>query len=180
MATKLTPPVNRTDHVKGPASASVELVEYGDFECPHCAAAYPIVKEIESVFGKSLKFGFRHFPLREVHPYAEIAAVAAEAAGRQNKFWNMHDMIYEHQSELDVQALLQFAEDLNLDIVQFEKDMRNGELIEKVEADFESGIRSGVNGTPSFFINGFRYNGAYDFDSLASAIRHATTAGHFH
>jgi protein-disulfide isomerase len=175
---KLTPPVNDKDHVSGPQNALVELVEYGDYQCPHCGAAHPVVKAIMKAYGKDLKFVFRNFPLSEAHPYAEAAALAAEAAGKQKKFWEMHDMIYEHQNILDGRALLEFASALGLDMKKFEKDITDSRIAEKVSSDFESGMRSGVNGTPSFFINGLKYNGSYDFESLAGSIEALMGAGH--
>jgi protein-disulfide isomerase len=167
---QLTPPVSKTDHVKGPNKAAVELVEYGDYQCPHCGAAHPVVKAIEKAYGKDLKFVFRNFPLSESHPYAEVAAMAAEAADRQDKFWQMHDMIFEHQRELSPDSLLVFAKSLKMNVAKLKKDMEDEKIAEKIELDFESGVRSGVNGTPGFFINGDRYNGFYDFKSMADTI----------
>ena len=167
---RLIPPVNENDHIKGPYNAGIELVEYGDYQCPHCAAAHPLVKAIERTYSNHLKFVFRHFPLSEVHPYAEAAALAAEAASRQEKFWQMHDMIFENQPSLSIGSLLDFAEALDLDMRKFERDIKEQEIAAKVEADFLSGMRSGVNGTPSFFINGQKYNGIYDFNSMAGVI----------
>jgi protein-disulfide isomerase len=170
MAGKLTPPVNKNDHIHGPHNAATELVQYGDFQCPHCGMAYPVVKEILKAFQGQIKFIFRHFPLSNVHEYAVPAAIAAEAAGRQKKFWEMHDVIYENQSELSNHALAEWAAEIGLDMVAFKRDIKDDALLEKVENDFESGVRSGVNGTPSFFINGYKYNGDYGFDSLFKAI----------
>ena len=148
----------------------VELVEFGDYQCPHCGAAHPILKQIRKDFGKKLKFVFRHFPLSNVHEYALPAALAAEAAAKQHKFWEMHDMIFEHQAQLDGYALLDFALELRLNIPLFKMDIQDPALAEKVERDFESGVRSGVNGTPSFFINGYKYNGNYDYPSMATEL----------
>jgi protein-disulfide isomerase len=167
---KLKPPVSAEDHIQGEADAAILLVEYGDFQCPHCGAAYPIVKKIEQKFKGKLALVFRHFPLAEVHPYAQAAAVASEAAASQGRFWEMHALIFEYQSRLSPAALLHHAKTLELDMERFEKDIQDPALFEKVEADFESGIVSGVNGTPSFFINGVKYNDSYDFDSIAHAI----------
>ena len=175
---KLTPPINKNDHVQGPANSVVTLVEYGDYQCPHCGAAFPIVKQIQKAFVKSLRFAFRHFPLSNVHEYAFAAAVAAEAAGRQGKFWEMHDMIFERQSLLNEYALLDFAMEVGLKIPAFKMDLQDPKLREKVETDFESGVRSGVNGTPSFFINGDKYNGPYDYASLASAVEEEMRLSH--
>ena len=167
---KLKPPVSEQDHMKGDPHAPVILVEYGDFQCPHCGAAHPILKEIEKKFSDNIAFIFRHFPLSESHPMALPAAISAEAAANQGRFWQMHDLIFENQYRLSPQTLLALAEALKLDMKTFQKDMRNPTLSEKVEANFESGILSGVNGTPSFYINGTKFNGSYDFQSLSHAI----------
>jgi protein-disulfide isomerase len=172
---KLIPPVNTADHIKGNPDSAVILVEYGDFQCPHCGAAHPIVKKIEESFQGKLAFVFRHFPLAESHPYAQAAAVASEAASIQGKFWQMHELIYDNQSKLGLEMLLQLAEHLKLDMKRFQHDFKDPKLFEKVEADFESGIKSGVNGTPSFYVNAIKYNGPYDFDSLSRAISNAMT-----
>lgn len=159
---KLKPAVNDTDHVQGNAHAAIELVEYGDYECPHCGRAYPIIKSIQKKLGDKLKFVFRNFPLAEIHPHATNAAVATEAAAVQNKFWEMHDIIYEHQSRLDDEDLIGYAKQIGLNVKQFETDFEKENTQQKVEDDFESGVRSGVNGTPSFFINGEKYNESWD------------------
>ena len=166
----LTPPVNENDHVRGLPNARITLVEYGDFQCTTCASAYPEVREVQKVLGKELRFVFRHFPMSNIHELAFSAAVAAEAAGRQNKFWQMHDMIFERQILLSEYALLEFAEDLGLNMKTFRNDLEDNSLAEKVEYDFESGVMSGVNGTPSFYINGYKYNGPPDYSSLLNAI----------
>jgi protein-disulfide isomerase len=166
----LKPPVNNSDHIKGNPNAPVQLVEYGDFQCPHCGAAHPILKEIEKHFGDKLSFVFRHFPLSESHPMAFAAAVASEAAGRQEKFWEMHDLIYENQQKLSHATLLSLAIGLKMDSDTFQKDMRQQALTDKVESDFESGIVSGVNGTPTFYINGFQHYGTFEYHVLVNAI----------
>jgi len=169
---KLRTPVGPHDHIIGKTSAEITLVEYGDYECSHCGHAYPLIKKLTRDFSNDLLFVFRNFPLQQSHPYAMIAAQAAEAAGVQNKFWEMHDLIYEHQDELDESNLSYFAETLNLDMDKFENDLQSQNVISKIESDFESGIRSGVNGTPTFFINDKRldsYDGTYE--SLADAVR---------
>jgi len=155
----LKPAIDNNDHFQGDEKASIEIVEFGDYQCPHCGAAYPIVKEIQDTFGEQIKFVFRNFPLSESHQYAQIAAVYAEAAALQNKFWEMHDAIYERQSYLSEDFLKTLAKELDLDIDQFEVDLESYLVKEKVENDFESGIRSGVNGTPTFFVNGERFDG---------------------
>jgi protein-disulfide isomerase len=155
----LKPTVSNTDHTQGNSKADLVIVEYGDYQCPYCGAAYPVLKELMSQFGNQVKFVFRNFPLSEIHQYARPAALAAEAANLQGKFWEMHDAIYENQQELNENFLMKLAEKLNLNIPQFEKDLKSIELSEKIDADFESGIISGVNGTPSFFVNGKKFNG---------------------
>ncbi len=158
----LKPAVSSVDHIQGNASAGLELVEYGDYQCPFCGAAYPIIKKIQKNLGDDLKFVFRNFPLAEMHPNAFNAALAAEAAALQNKFWKMHDIIYENQDALSWDDLFAYAKSLGLDQERFKKDISKQEVVDKVENDFESGIRSGVNGTPSFYINGKKYNGDYE------------------
>jgi len=167
---KLKPPVSEQDHIKGDIHAPVVLVEYGDFQCPHCGAAFPIVNRIEEAYKKKLAFVFRHFPLAEAHPYAQAAAVASEAAANQGKFWQMHSLIFKNQNELGLEMLLALAESLKLDMKTFQHDFKDPKLFKKVEDNFESGIVSGVNGTPSFYINGAKYNDSYDYQSLSQAI----------
>lgn len=145
----------------GGSSAVVELVEYGDYQCPSCGMAYPVVKNIVEQFGDNLRFVFRNFPLSESHPFAFAAAVATEAADKQQHFWRMHDAIFEHQRELGDDLLPKLAASIGLDVEQFEEDMNDHTLSSKVSADFESGVRSGVNGTPTFFVNGERFDGDY-------------------
>ena len=175
---KLTPPVNKNDHVQGPPDAVITLVEYGDYQCPHCGAAFPIVKQIQNAFVKNLRLVFRHFPLANVHEYAFPAAIAAEAAGRQGKFWQMHDIIFERQSWLSQNAFLEFAKEIGLKIPTFKTDLQDPTLEQKVEEDFESGVRSGVNGTPSFFINGHKHNGPFDYNTLFWAIEEEMRISH--
>ena len=170
---RLTVPVGPRDHAQGPPTAPVTLLEYGDYECPYCGAAYPIVKHIQQQLGDQLRFVFRNFPLSTVHPHAQQAAEAAEAAGAQGKFWEMHDTLYEHQQALDDTYLLQYARSLHLDLPRFERDLLTHTFAERVREDFSSGMRSGVNGTPTFFINGLRHDGAYDLETLLAAIMRA-------
>jgi len=170
---QLSPPVGERDHIVGPASAAITLVEYGDYECPYCGAAHPIVKEVRRRMGNGLRFAFRHFPLSRMHPHAERAAEAAEAAGGQGKFWQMHDMLYEHQDALEDDDLVAYAAAIGLDLERFGQDMLKGVHAARVHADFLSGVRSGVNGTPTFFINGYRHDGSYDFQTLIAAIASA-------
>lgn len=173
---RLVLPVSDRDHILGPETASVTLVEYGDYECPYCGLAYPIVKELLRRLGDQLRFVFRNFPLTQVHPHAEHAAQAAEAAGRQGKFWEMHDYLFEHQDALDDAHLAQYAIDLNLDLPRFEQDFGDPAIIEHIREDVLSGIRSGVNGTPTFFINGVRHDGSFDLDTMLAAIEDATAS----
>jgi protein-disulfide isomerase len=167
---KLTIQPNNEDHIQGKKESSITLVEYGDFQCPYCREAYPIVKEIQKIKGDILRFVFRNFPLSEIHSYALHAAYAAEAAGKQNKFWEMHDILFENQENLQDSDLRLYSEKLSLDIDQFTKDMNSDEVVKKVETDIMGGIKSGVNGTPTFFINGIRFDGPSELDSLLEAI----------
>jgi protein-disulfide isomerase len=167
----LRPPVSAKDHIQGNNNAVIELVEYGDYQCPHCGRAYPIVKKMQAQLGDKMKLIFRNFPLANIHPDAVMAAVATEAAALQDKYWEMHDIIFENQEELERDSLIAYANELGLDIKQFEKDLDNPELTEKVEAEFESGIRSGVNATPTFFINGEKYNNGWEGDRMITYIK---------
>jgi protein-disulfide isomerase len=167
---RLVLPVGARDHAQGPEAAPVTLVEYGDYECPHCGRAYPIVKAVQERLGKRLRFVFRNFPLREAHPHAEAAAESAEAAAGQGKFWEMHDVLFENQGALAGTDLLAYAEGLGLDAKRIARDLEAGTHAPRVREDFVSGVRSGVNGTPTFFINGARFDGSWDEDGLAAAI----------
>ncbi|MEO8770808.1 MAG: thioredoxin domain-containing protein [Ferruginibacter sp.] len=161
----LKPGVNPRDHQLGNAHASITLVEFGDYECPHCGIAHPLIQRLLKEFDGKINFVFRNFPLQEVHPHAYISALAAEAAGKQGKFWKMHDLIFENQLRLNNNFLFELAEDIQLDTERFAKDWKSKDGEEKVEHDFESGVRSGVNGTPGFFINGNQlvgYNETYE------------------
>jgi protein-disulfide isomerase len=154
----------------GPANAPVTLVEYGDYECPHCGAAHPIVKLVLEHFGKNVRMIFRHFPLRQVHPSAQAAAESAEFAGAHGRFWEMHDGIYENQDRLGLPLLFALAGALGLSEASLREALVNGTYAEKVKGDFLGGVRSGVNGTPSFFINGRRHDASYAFRDLAAAV----------
>jgi protein-disulfide isomerase len=157
----LTPPVGEGDHIAGPDHAPVTLVEYGDFECPYCGMAHPIVKAARRKLGDRMRFVFRHFPLKEIHPHAQHAAQAAESAGAQGKFWEMHEVIFEHQHALEDEHLVAYAAALGLDGERVARDLADETYVKHVRDDFRSGVRSGVNGTPTFFINGERYNGPW-------------------
>ncbi|RYY62055.1 MAG: DsbA family protein [Chitinophagaceae bacterium] len=167
----LRPPVSDADHIEGNPNATIELVKYGDYQCPHCARAYLVVHHLQEELGDQLKFVFRNFPLQKIHPEAVIAAIAAEAAALQGRFWEMHDLIFENQDELSESMLLELAAELDLDMDKFRKDLGSEELAQKVDNDFESGIRSGVNATPTFFINDEKYNEGWESDRMLQYIR---------
>jgi formate-nitrite transporter family protein len=169
---RLTPPVRESDHVSGPDDAPVTLVEYGDFECPHCGRAHPIVQSIQRQLGSRLRFVFRHFPLTEIHPHAKHAAEAAESAGAQGRFWEMHDALFENQDALEDDALIRYADDIGIDAEQTARDLETGTYATRVRDDFRSGVRSGANGTPTFFVNGERYDGPWaDETKFLRALR---------
>ncbi|WP_159732311.1 thioredoxin domain-containing protein [Sphingobacterium sp. 18053] len=153
-------PVSITDHAQGNLDADLVIVEYGDYQCPYCGAAYPVLKKLLKKFSGEVKFVFRNFPLSEMHEYALPAAIAAEAAFLQDKFWEMHDAIYENQRKLDDQYLFKIAEKIGLDMEKFKSDIQKEELVNKIDADLQGGVISGVNGTPSFYVNGKKFNGA--------------------
>ena len=159
MSQQLTPPVSETDHSRGDEKAALVVVEYGDYECPHCGSAHKELKRLEEE-GVSMRFIFRNFPLSESHANAFAAAMAAEAADRQGKFWEMHDYIFEHQDSLTRGHLPDMARAIGLDMDRYRTDMNAESAEQKVQDDFESGIRSGVNGTPSFYVNGNKFNGS--------------------
>jgi len=167
---QLTLPVTERDHIQGPATAPVTLVEYGDYQCPYCLQAYPIMIDIQEHMGDRMRLVFRNFPLTTLHSHAQHAAEAAEAAGAQGKFWEMHDYLFEHQDHLDDAALLRYAAEIGLDVERFSRDLKEHKFAARVKEDFQSGIRSGVNGTPTFFINGVRHDGAWDLETLTAAI----------
>jgi protein-disulfide isomerase len=166
----LTQPVSARDHAEGSADAPITLVEYGDYQCPYCGAAYPVVKRLQKTLGKKLRFVFRNFPLTEAHPFALIAAEAAEAAALLGKFWPMHDKIYENQEDLSPEALSAWALKLGLNDEKLQKAIQQPEIVKRLKEDRQSGIRSGVNGTPTFYINGTRYDGSPDYESLLTAL----------
>jgi protein-disulfide isomerase len=161
------------DHIRGPVDAPITLLEYGDYQCPYCGAAHPIVNAVRQEMGDAVRLVFRHFPLMTIHPSAELAAEAAEAAGAQKKFWPMHDTLFENQQRLDPPALLIYAKAVGADVDAFAEDLRTHAHADKVREDLMSGVRSGVNGTPSFFINGVRYSGSWDLPNLLAAVHAA-------
>ncbi len=172
----LVRPVDDThDHVQGSGEAPVTLVQYGDYECPYCGEAYPIIKEVQARMGERLRFVFRNFPISTSHPHAEHAAEAAEAADAQDTFWEMHDRLYERQRHLTDQDLHAYAEELGLDVERFDKEMTEHVHEPRVHEDFMSGVRSGVNGTPTFYINGVRHDDSYEPDVLLDALERAAT-----
>jgi protein-disulfide isomerase len=172
---RLTLPIGNRDHIQGPISAPIAIVEYGDYQCPYCGEAYYIVKELQSKLGNDMCFAFRNFPLATVHPHAEEAAEAAEAAGAHRMFWEMHDTLYEHQHALAEEYLVEYAELLGLNPIQFRRELERHAHEARVREDFLTGARSGVNGTPTFFINGVRHDGSYDLASLLAAIQVAAS-----
>lgn len=176
---RLRPPVSERDHAQGSRNAPVTLVEYGDYECPHCGRAHPIVKELQARLGNMMCFVFRNFPLTEVHPYAFHAADAAESIGAhagESAFWRMHDLIFEHQQDseraLDDEHLVWYAKQAGADPHLVAEDLLDDAFADRVKEDFLSGVRSGVNGTPTFFINGERFDGPwYDVDMFETVLR---------
>jgi protein-disulfide isomerase len=167
---RLSREVSEADHGQGPPDARVTLVEYGDFECPHCGAAYPELKAVQRTMGDALRFVFRHFPLSGAHPHAHQAAEFAEAAATIGRFWEMHAVLFENQQALDEQSLVGYAGTLGCDATLIESALR-GAFAERVRRDFSGGVRSGVNGTPCLFINGQRYEGVLDSPTLIHALR---------
>jgi protein-disulfide isomerase len=170
VAAPLDPPLGPDDHVAGPAGAPLELVMYGDFQCPYCAAAQGPVRRVRERLGDELRFAFRHFPIAEIHPDAPRAAEAAEAAAAQGAFWEMHDAMYASGGRLREEELVATAADLGLDAERLRVELRDGTRAARVERDLESGRRSGVTGTPGFFVNGVAHDGAFDAGSLIEAL----------
>lgn len=174
----LRPPVSEHDHIAGPADAPLTLVEYGDYQCPHCAAADPVVRAVQKAFGDQLRFVFRNFPLTEMHPAAEPAAELAEGAAVQGKFWEAHHAIFAYSrrhgpASLGPDAFASIAGTLELDAEKLEAGVSSHLYLDRIKNDFNGGIRSGVNGTPSFFLNGHRFDGAPTVEGLTEALRAA-------
>ena len=167
---KLTLPIGGRDHIQGPIDAPITLLEYGDYECPYCGAAYPIIKEVQQQLGDRLCFAFRNFPLVNSHPHAQHAAEAAEAASAQGRYWEMHDLLFEHQEALEDENLTQYAADLELDTRRVMAEVRAGEHLARVREDFHSGARGGVNGTPTCFVNGVCFTGRTNVEDLLAAL----------
>jgi protein-disulfide isomerase len=166
----LSVPVSPDDHSSGPLNAKLTVVEYGDYQCPYCGQAYPIVEQLRQTFADSMRFIFRNLPLADVHPNAEASAEVAEAVGLQGKFWEIHDALYENQRDLSAAALLSYIERVGADVKLATSDIANGGPRLRVESDFEGAIRSGANGTPTFFVNGERYNGSWLYGSFAKYL----------
>jgi protein-disulfide isomerase len=164
------------DHIRGPADAPVTLVEYGDFECPYCGQAEQVIRGLLSSFGDDLRYVWRHLPLNDVHPHAQLAAEASEAGAAQGKFWEMYDTLLAHQDQLTMPDLVRYAEELGLDVERFTDELRRHVYAPRAAEDVASADASGVSGTPTFFINGRRHHGAYDIDTLAAAVRAARRA----
>jgi len=172
----LTVPVNHSDHFLGPASARVTIVEYGDFECPSCGQAYPAVNMLLKHFAGRVRYVFRQFPLREVHPHAALAAEAAEAAGAQQKFWPMHNLLFEHQPHLKATHLRQYAGQAGLDLERYDYEMADHRYLQRVQEHIDSGTGSGVRGTPTFFVNGVVKDTSFGFHALQTAVDAALSA----
>jgi protein-disulfide isomerase len=165
-----TLPMPDRDRIQGPTEAPIKLVEYGDYECPYCGQAYPVIKEIQERLARRLCFAFRNFPLTSAHPHAEHAAEAAEAAHEQGRFWEMHDLLYENQEALGDEDLMQYALDLGLDSRRLLSEIQVQAYETRIREDFYSGARNGVNGTPTFFVNGVRYDGNVNVEDLLGAL----------
>jgi protein-disulfide isomerase len=171
--THLAVPVSERDHIQGPDTATVTLVQYGDYECPYTRRSTWVVQAIQQQLGDQLRFVYRNFPLTEIHPHALHTAFAAEAADAQGKFWEMHNYIFHHQHTLEDADLEQFAGAVGLDMQRFAQDMAQRPFARRIEEDFQSGSRSGVRGTPTFFINGVLYPGSWEQDALLAALKEA-------
>jgi protein-disulfide isomerase len=170
---RLAVPVGKRDHVRGPASAEVTLVEYGDFECPYTRMARPGVRRLRRDFGDRLLFAFRAFPLTRIHPHAQAAAEAAEAAAAQGRYWEMHDLLFDNQWHLEDEDLRRYAGRLGLDLERFDRELTEHAHAHRVHEDVTSGLMSGVRGTPTFFVNGLRHDGPYDLAALRAAVEQA-------
>ncbi|HEX4809223.1 MAG TPA: thioredoxin domain-containing protein [Bryobacteraceae bacterium] len=166
---RLLLPINPEDHVFGPESAEVTLVEYGDYECPECGRLFGVIHRLQETSPDRLRIAFRHYPLSGIHPHAQQAAEAAEAAGAQGKFWQMHDLLFQHQDHLQRKDLVSYAEQLGLDVKLLQSDLKKDVYAERVREDFRRGVQNGVYGTPGLFVNGVRHSGPYDAESLFAA-----------
>jgi len=169
-------PITATDHIRGRSDAQLTMVEFGDYECPACGTAYWDILKIEELFGLRFRFVFRHYAYAKIHPNAELAGQAAEAAGAQGKFWEMHDLLFRNQSALKASDLTARAKILELDVARFERELKSEKYLEIVRADFKTGVQNGVFGTPGIFTNGVRVNGSTDFDTLRLTLERAVQA----
>ena len=167
----LRSPVSKDDHMQGNPEAPIELLEYGDYQCPYCGRAYPIIKKLQGELGDKMNFVFRNFPLTTVHPQAMLAAMASEAAALQGIYWPMHDILFENQRRLNKSAIIGFAKDLSLDPDKFGTDIEDEQIQKAIELQFYGGMRSGVNATPGFFINGEKLNTGWEGDDLLKFIQ---------
>lgn len=168
--TQLLLPINDQDHVQGPASASYTLVEYGDYECPSCGQLFWIIRDLQGELGDRLRIVYRHYPLSGIHPHAQEAAEAAEAAGAQSCFWDMHDLLFQHQSALARKNLLEYADSLRLDVSRFRQELKSQMYDERVREDFRRGVQNGVYRTPGLFLNGVRHDGEWDRATLLDML----------
>lgn len=173
---RLSVPVGPTDHIKGSAGASATLVQYGDYQCPACGFAYPVVRALQLRFGSALRFVFRNFPLVRQHPEAMRAAITAEFAAAHGQFWPVHDALYEHQDLLGMPLYERIVAGQHLGVAELHRALDSDAYVQRIETDFDGGVRSGVDATPSFFINGFRYEGPIEFAALAAALEQAAAA----
>jgi|SRR5687767_14928967 len=173
---RLKRPVSKTDHSSGPESAPVTLLEYGNFECIHCGRAYPVIKEVQRLLGDNLRFVFRHFPTVQTHPHSLRAAEAAEAAGAQGKFWEMHDQLFQHQQALEDRDLSRYARRIGLDAEGFDRDMTENTFLKQLVADYNRSLDDEhVTGTPTIYVNEIRYPVATTLEGLLDAIKQADT-----
>jgi protein-disulfide isomerase len=166
-----TTEITNADWIRGKLDAPVTILEYGDFECPYCGAAHPVLKALGNDFPEQIRLVYRHFPITSAHPHAFMAAEAAEAAGKQGAFWEMHDLLFTHQRQLEYEYLRSYAEQLNLDIARFDREMKANTYAGEVRSDFRQGVEDGVNGTPTLFINRLRYDGPREYGSMLAAIK---------
>lgn len=171
MGATLKIPISQFDHRIGRMDASVVMVEYGDFQCPYCAVTAPVIETLLDEFRDDLCFVYRHFPMRNIHPVAELSALAGEAADQQGKFWEMHKLLFRNSASLNSEYIGLLARSLNLDMDRFLYDVQRNDLIYRVHQDFNGGLRSGVNSTPTLFLNGERYEDSSTYEPLSMAIR---------
>jgi formate-nitrite transporter family protein len=175
---KLKNPVTERDHTSGSATAPVTLLEYGNFECIYCGRVYPIIKQVQNLLGDNLRFVFRHFPTVQTHPHSLRAAEAAESAAAQQKFWQMHDQLFSHQSSLQDRDLSRYAKRIGLNLERFNQDMTDHSFLQQIEADYQRSLfDEHITGTPTLYLNEVRYTGATDFEGLLHAIKLSDTEG---